>query len=59
EAGRLFETDWKKLKQMDARTFTRLYRRLAMKHHPDQGGHKRKFIKLTSLYRHLMRKKRN
>jgi hypothetical protein len=59
EAGRLFETDWKKLKQMDARTFTRLYRRLAMKHHPDQGGHKRKFIKLTTLYRHLMRKKRN
>ena len=29
EAGRLFEIDWDKLKQMDARAFTRLYRRQA------------------------------
>ena len=58
EAGRLFETDWKKLKQMDARTFTRLYRRQAMKYHPDQGGSKSKFIKLTTFYRHMMRKKK-
>lgn len=57
EASRLFEMDWKKLQQMDARTFTRLYRRQAMKHHPDQGGNKRKFIKLNALYKHMMRKK--
>jgi len=57
EAGRLFDTDWNKLKQMDARTFTRLYRRQAMKHHPDRGGSERKFIKLTAFYRHLIQKK--
>ena len=58
EAARLFETDWNKLKQMDARTFTRLYRRQAMKHHPDRGGSERKFIKLTAFYRHLIKRKR-
>ena len=58
EAGRLFEADWNKLKQMDARTFTRLYRRQAMKHHPDRGGSERKFIKLTAFYRHLIKRKR-
>jgi hypothetical protein len=58
EAGRLFETDWNKLKQMDARSFTRLYRRQAMKHHPDRGGNERKFIKLTAFYRHLIKRKR-
>lgn len=58
-ASRLFETDWNELKQMDSRTFTRLYRRQAMKHHPDRGGSERKFIKLTAFYRHLMQKKRD
>jgi hypothetical protein len=58
EAGRLFETDWKQLKQMDARTFTRLYRQQAMKHHPDKGGSQRKFIRLNALYKHMMQRKR-
>ena len=58
EAGRLFETDWKKLEQMDARTFTRLYRQQAMKHHPDKGGSQRKFIRLNALYKHMMQRKR-
>ncbi len=57
EAGRLFETDWQKLKQMDRRNFTRLYRRLALKHHPDQGGSKKKFIRLTKFYRYIVKNK--
>lgn len=59
EASRLFETDWKTLKQMDARTFTRLYRRQAKKHHPDQGGSEKKFIRMNALYKHMLQKKRN
>ena len=59
EAGRLFETNWKKLQQMDARTFTRLYRRQAMKHHPDQGGSEQRFVRLNALYRHMIQKKRD
>jgi hypothetical protein len=58
EAARLFETDWNKLKRMDARTLTRLYRQQAMKHHPDRGGSEKKFIKLTAFYRHLIERKR-
>ncbi len=38
EASGLFEISWKKLKNMDAKTFTRLYRKQALKLHPDQGG---------------------
>ena len=57
EAVQLFETNWKNLKQMDARALTRLYRRQAMKHHPDRGGNERKFIKLTAFYRELIKRK--
>ena len=57
EAARLFETDWATLKQMDGKTFSRLYRRQAMKHHPDQGGDKQTFIRLTAIYKHLVQRK--
>lgn len=57
EAGRLFKTDWKTLERMDAKTLTKLYRRQALRHHPDQGGDKKKFIRLTALYKHLMQRK--
>lgn len=58
EASRLFETPWENLRQMDAGTFTRLYRKQALKFHPDQGGSQKTFVRLTKLYESLMKKKR-
>jgi hypothetical protein len=57
EASRLFETTWKHLRQMDSSTFTKLYRKQALKHHPDQGGSQEVFVKLTKLYEKLLKKK--
>jgi len=57
EASRLFETTWENLRQMDSNTFTRLYRKQALKFHPDQGGSHKTFVKLTKLYENLMKKK--
>jgi len=57
EASRLFETTWKNLHQMDSDTFTKLYRKQALKFHPDQGGDQEAFVKLTKLYENLLKKK--
>jgi len=57
EASRLFETPWKILKQMDLKTFTRLYRQQALKVHPDQGGSQETFVRLTQIYEKLLKKK--
>jgi hypothetical protein len=57
EAARLFETSWENLKQMDLKGFNRLYRKMALKHHPDKGGSSEKFVKLTKYYHGLLRKK--
>jgi len=57
EASRLFETTWENLRQMDRDTFTKLYRRQALKLHPDQGGSQGSFVKLTKLYENLLKKK--
>jgi hypothetical protein len=57
EASRLFETPWENLRQMDGNAFTRLYRKQALKFHPDKGGSQKKFVKLTKLYQNLMKKK--
>jgi len=57
EASRLFETTWKNLRQMDSDAFTRLYRKQALKFHPDQGGSHKTFVKLTKLYENLMKRK--
>jgi hypothetical protein len=58
EAARLFETTWEVLKKMDVKTFMRLYRQQAKKHHPDQGGDQKSFVKLTELYESMLRKKK-
>lgn len=57
EASRLFETPWENLRQMDGTAFKRLYRKQALKFHPDQGGSQKTFVKLTKLYQNLMKKK--
>ncbi|MEJ2041148.1 MAG: hypothetical protein P8X55_19810 [Desulfosarcinaceae bacterium] len=56
-AARLFGIPWNELKAMDRRGLTRLYRRLALKHHPDQGGEKDTFLELTRVYGALLRRK--
>lgn len=58
EAARLFETSWEQLKQMDIRSFSRLYRKMALKHHPDQGGSQETFVKLGKYYQGLLDKKK-
>ena len=59
EAGRLFGVSWRELKAMDKDTLTRLYRKLALKHHPDCGGDPETFIQMTTLYEALMGRKTN
>ena len=43
------------LKTMSRKELTRLYRKLAMKLHPDQGGDHERFVELTEIYSTLMR----
>jgi len=57
KAANLFERTWKELKQMSADELTRLYRRQALKHHPDQGGTQEAFLALTTAYRALLTRK--
>lgn len=56
EAGRLFGMQWKALKILDKRSLSRLYRRLALKHHPDQGGDPEMFRLLTHYYKVLLKR---
>jgi len=57
EAGRLFETSWERLKQMDLNSLNKLYRKMVLKHHPDKGGSHEIFVKLTKYYQGLLQKK--
>lgn len=57
EAEQLFGYDWKDLKQMDRTTLTRLFRKLALKHHPDRGGNAETFRRLAKYYKALIQKK--
>jgi hypothetical protein len=58
EAARIFGVDQSKLKQMTRSDLARLFRRKAMKQHPDKGGRHEAFIKLIDAYHSLMAKKR-
>ena len=57
EAGRVFRIDSSELKKMGRRDLARLYRKRAMKLHPDQGGDHDRFVKLTEAYHSLMKGK--
>jgi hypothetical protein len=57
EAENLFGKDWKSLKRMNKAALSRIYRRLALKYHPDQGGNAETFHRLTQFYEALMKRK--
>ncbi len=57
ESARLFGISVDALKQMDRRSLTRQYRKLAMKLHPDQGGDADAFVKLGAAYEKLLKRK--
>lgn len=57
EAEKLFGYEWKALKRMDGPGLTRIFRRLALKHHPDQGGDAETFRRLIHYYQVLMKRK--
>lgn len=57
EAGRLFNINGPELKKMGRRDLARLYRKRAMKLHPDTGGTHDRFVKLTEAYHDLMKSK--
>ncbi|MDA8141310.1 MAG: hypothetical protein M0036_21925 [Desulfobacteraceae bacterium] len=57
EAARLFGLSWKELKKLDKKSLSCLYRRLALKYHPDQGGDPAEFRRLTQYYKIIMQKK--
>jgi hypothetical protein len=56
-AAKLFGKPWKELKTMNRTDLTRLYRRLALQHHPDQGGREEVFLELTQAFQVLMKQK--
>jgi hypothetical protein len=59
EVSDIFEVPQETLLSMSSRQITRRYRRLAKKHHPDQGGEQEMFIRLNTAYNWLLRRVRN
>ncbi len=58
EMSEIFQTDKESLQTMNRVQVTRLYRKLALKLHPDQGGNETEFIRLTEAYQDLIRSKK-
>ena len=56
-ASNVFSVDESKLKKMSRRDLARLFRRRALKLHPDKGGDHDQFVALTEAYHSLMRTK--
>ncbi len=57
EASTIFGVKEDALKKMSRQGLTRLYRRMAQKLHPDKGGEKGKFVKLSEAYHELLKSK--
>lgn len=57
EASTIFGVKEDDLKKMTGPVLTRLYRQMAQKLHPDKGGEKEKFVKLSEAYQELLKSK--
>ena len=57
EAAGLFDMSEAELKKLDAKAFTRVYRRRALKLHPDMGGSQETFVKLTAAFKKMLKYK--
>jgi hypothetical protein len=57
ESARLFSVSVDTLKKMNCQMLTRKYRKLAKQHHPDKGGDQETFVKLSSAYHKLLKRK--
>jgi hypothetical protein len=57
KVSEIFATPYEELKQMSRTQLNRLYRKKAMKLHPDGGGDHELFIELTEIYNELLRTK--
>lgn len=57
EASTIFGVKEDDLKKMTGQALTRLYRQMAQKLHPDKGGEKEKFVKLSEAYQELLKSK--
>ncbi|MFP4284910.1 MAG: hypothetical protein ACLFQG_05095 [Desulfovermiculus sp.] len=56
DVSEVFEVPLESLLSMSVRQVTRRYRRLAKKHHPDQGGDQATFIRLNQAYNWLLQR---
>ncbi len=57
QIAKIFDTTYDTLQKMSVEELNRLYRKKAMKLHPDQGGDSGEFINLTEAYQQLKQKK--
>ena len=57
EASAIFGVKEDDLKKMTGQALTRLYRQMAQKLHPDKGGEKQQFVKLSEAYNELFKSK--
>ncbi len=58
EASRVFGMEAEELDRLSRRQVTRLFRRRALKCHPDQGGRPTEFIRLSEAYKAIMQSKK-
>ncbi len=58
EASRIFDVPTDELDRLSRRQVTRLFRRKALKLHPDKGGEHKAFIKLSEAYKSIMDSKK-
>jgi hypothetical protein len=56
KARALFKIDKEAFKRMNKRALTRIYRKLARKHHPDRGGSHDQFVEINDAYQILLEK---
>ncbi len=57
EAARIFGVNPEEIRRMTRRQVTRLFRRRALKCHPDHGGKPTEFIRLSEAYKSIMQSK--